>query len=113
MKTRMVEQREGELLGPVDWSYDFDQHKWSDSRGGINPEIVDRGRNALIDLEYKIKQGKVCTVVCYGSRHRVISIGMYDGWPFWKPTPSVYIEFGLNGEWQPFYSISNVEEING
>jgi hypothetical protein len=26
MKTRMVEERIGEMLGPIDWSYDFRPH---------------------------------------------------------------------------------------
>ena len=113
MKIKTIKQREGELLGPVDWNYDFDQHKWSDNRGGVNPEIVDEGKVALKILETKIAEGKPCTVGCYGTRQKVLHVGMYDGWPFWKPTPSVGLESWLGVEWQPFYNIRNVEEMRG
>lgn len=107
----MVEQREGELLGPVDWTYDFDTMAWSDTHGGVNPEIIARGKETLKFVETGMAQGKSYTVYCYGLEQKVISIGMYDGWPFWKPTPSVYLETFWGGEWHPFYNISNAREI--
>ena len=33
MKVRMVEVREGEFLGPIDWLFDFDSVKWADVEG--------------------------------------------------------------------------------
>ena len=106
MKTRMVEQREGELLGPVDWNYDFDQH-------GINPKYVEQGKNNLKIIEDGLSKGKKFRVGYCGINHKVISVGMYDGWPFWRPTPSVLLNTWMGGEWHPFYDIQNVEEVNG
>jgi hypothetical protein len=105
----MVEVREGELLGPIDWSFDFDSVKWADGRGGANPEIVD---NAV----------KILREVCvgdtiqglYGDKPRkVLAVGMYDGWPHWKPFPSVLVESWSGSEWQGFTYLRAIVEKAG
>jgi len=112
MKIRMVEQREGELLGPVDWSYDFEKHSWERGPGGgCNPDCIKRGKEALKIIEDGMKEGKQFTVGAYGANQKVLAIGMYDGWPFWTPTPAVLLETWMGGEWQFYYSLSNPKEI--
>lgn len=112
MKTRMVEERIGEYLGPVDWSYDFASHDWSDRRGGINPhritEQVERLRAIADGLDHG--QGWEATTDGGWPRvgwKRVIRVGMYDGWPHWRPVPSVQIAGVLGSEWHQFYAIAD------
>jgi len=78
----------GEWLGPVDWGYDFARHDWAADRGGVNPEVSADGALALRamcndpDADWRIcPSGMVA--------FRVVIIGMYDGWPHWRPTPAV------------------------
>ena len=107
MKTRMVEERIGEYLGPVDWSYDFAQHNWGQGHGGINPEIVAPAVAMLKQLE----QPGRWEVMMHQNYHEVLRVGMYDGWPFWTPTPSVQTLGPLGPEWHPFYNIQSVARI--
>lgn len=107
MKTRMVEERIGEYLGPVDWSYDFTQHDWGGGNGGMNPEWTAEAVEMLRQLE----QPGRWRVVLYGNYHDVLRVGMYDGWPHWRPVPSILASGTLGPEWHPFYSISAVERV--
>lgn len=91
MKTRMVEERIGEYLGPVDWTYDFSQ----------------RGKELLRQLEQP-GEWQAMTYQCW---RRVLRVGMYDGWPFWKPTPSVLLAGPLWPEWATFYNLQAVERL--
>jgi len=81
--------RIGEWLGPVDWSYYFTQHNWGPSKGGVNPECTSRGADVLREVEQHLAAGRECWISDSGFDHQVIHCGMYDGWPFWKPTPAV------------------------
>lgn len=42
----------------------------------------------------------------------VLDVGMYDGWPYWKPVPSVYSRGPLGGEWHCFSMLSGAETYN-
>jgi hypothetical protein len=35
---------------------------------------------------------------------------MYDGWPYWKPTPAILTSGPLGSEWHFFYDIVGVEK---
>lgn len=110
MKIRMVEQRDGELLGPIDWSYDFTQHDWGKGHGGHNPELTPRSVEALKKLEAWHKEHTLCFALLYGSWQEVWDIGMYDGWPYWEPTPSIFVKSALGGgEWHDYLSISGAK----
>lgn len=111
MKTRMVKERVGELLGPVDWSYDFTQHDWGDGRGGVNPECSKAATEELRKVVELMDAGKRCLVSIYGEGHEVLAVGMYDGWPYWEPTPSVYLKTWMGGEWHSWDQIRCVKEI--
>jgi hypothetical protein len=112
MRYETVTNRIGELLGPIDWTYDFSQHDWGPNRGGINPE-VSRKLDWLKELEASPQSYQATTDGGWPKVgwKRVIQVGMYDGWPFWKPTPSVQIAGALGCEWHPWYSISAIERL--
>jgi hypothetical protein len=110
MRTETRTERIGEYLGPVDWSYDFTSHDWSEGHGGVNPACTRQATLELRKLVELFDQGKTCMVSLYGEGHRVLQVGMYDGWPFWKPTPSVLVSTWLGSEWHPWYQIRNVCE---
>jgi hypothetical protein len=111
MRTEMQAVRIGEYLGPVDWAYDFSQHNWSEGKGGINPGHAQRSKEWLTQLEAE-PDAYIATTDGGWPKvgwQRVVRVGMYDGWPFWKPTPSVQLAGPLGTEWHPWYSISAIE----
>ena len=99
MKYRQVTERVGELLGPVDWSYDFEAHCWGPDKGGTNPSVVESRKQILRricdepDAEWEVG---LCHSDCM---YKLLAVGMYDGWPYWKPTPSVCTANWLGVEW--------------
>ena len=43
----------------------------------------------------------------------VLYVGMYDGWPYWRPVPSVLIRGVLGGaEWHAFSMVTDYEPAN-
>lgn len=110
MKSYQVTQYEGEYLGPIDWTYDFNQHAWSEHRGGINPDIIPK----MVEMLRSIETGNWLATTDGGSPKfgwkQVLRVGMYDGWPHWKPTPSFMLAGTLGPEWHPFYSLSGIEK---
>lgn len=82
MKTRMVEERIGEWLGPVDWSYPFTIGAYVN-----NSERQQRAIAVLKELTADPKGWvyQPSGFTCF----EVLNVGMYDGWPYWKPTPAI------------------------
>lgn len=84
MRTYQQTVREGENMGPVDWDHPTAKDKpqiWRDAEA--NP-------SAYTFSEY---------------RRSIISICMYDGWPYWTPRPAVCFIGPLNSaEWAFFDS---------
>ena len=107
---RTVQRTEyiGENVGPIDWSYDFDQHAWGPGKSGVNPECVREGKETLRVIEQAIVAGQRVTFTPSDfSAFDVVQCCMYDGWPFWRPTP--YIAYvGPLGcvEWTPYYNLA-------
>ena len=112
MKTRMVKIREGEYLGKVDWAYDFSAHDW-DHGGGTNPISIRDAVMKLKFLEYHV--GKWQATVDGGMPRcgcgDVIAVGMYDGWPYWRPVPSFQISTQLGPEWHSFCMLSDIRPM--
>lgn len=109
MRTKTVTVSEGELLGPVDWSYDFTSHDWSQYKGVVNPEVSARAKGLLRQIEVGLADGKRVEAAFYSDYHQpVIEIGMYDGWPYWRPVPSIFVRGTLGGEWHSFCSLMGV-----
>jgi hypothetical protein len=111
MKYETVIQRIGENLGPVDYAYDFTKHDWSGSRGGVNPEVTKASIDQLRRLEaaFADKRNRVEVRLMHSDCYWVVlAVGMYDGWPFWEPTPSVQVFRVLGAEWHPWYYVQDV-----
>jgi hypothetical protein len=112
MRYETVTNRIGEYLGPIDWNYDFAQHNWGPNHGGINPELS-RKLDWLRELEANPQHYQATTDGGWPKIgwKRVVQVGMYDGWPFWKPVPSVQIAGTLGCEWHSWYSITAIERL--
>lgn len=80
-------ERIGEWLGPVDFSYDFAKHGWGNGRGGINPGRVPPSIEMMRKLSAQ-PDGWLYSPSDF-SAFPVVNVGMYDGWPFWEPTPAI------------------------
>jgi hypothetical protein len=91
MKQRTVTVTEGEWLGPVDWDYDFASHGW-DRGGACNPDLIPDSIATLRTVEDGLARGERWTIAECGGRYKVVRVGMWDGWPFWRPTPTYLIE---------------------
>lgn len=78
MKTRMVMERIGEWTTPIDLSYDWLQHR------SLNNDVAKIGRDQILKME----TGKWKYRPDFNSWD-VVRVGMYDGWPYWVPTPAI------------------------
>ena len=81
MRTRMVKERIGENMGPVDWSHDTAKDK---------PQIW---RDAEKNPQGFLFNGRLIYEIC-----------MYDGWPYWKPTPAISFLGPIGPDWNFFDS---------
>jgi hypothetical protein len=101
---------EGELLGPVDWTYNFRQH--FDNMGcseAVKDEYCRRAVALLRELSMDHKSYQV--VLSHGCVERnVYAVGMYDGWPYWKATPALLTSGTLGPEWHFFYDLQRIEK---
>lgn len=111
VKTRTVTERIGENMGPIDWSYDFRSH--FDSYGSGEEFRDEACRTAIRQLREAsegIARGEKWEACCYDHWHEILDIGMYDGWPFWRPVPSMGLYTFLGVEWHNFSSIRGVRQ---
>lgn len=88
MQTRVVTERIGEDVGAVDWEHPYAANMpehWRDAEQ--NPEKYELLLNGMF------------------TPRDVFKLCMYDGWPYWKPTPAIYRASPLGGcEWTHFNS---------
>lgn len=97
--------RAGEKVGPIDWDYDFRRHFNSlcasdEARDRECALAVARLRAAVAALAAG-KRLDVCSSGGYW--FEVLDIGMFDGWPYWRPVPSVLRTETLGGtSWDTF-----------
>lgn len=109
--------RIGERVADIDWAYDFRSHfniLCSDDEH--RDEACERAKDRLRRMEAAIKEGKEVLATTNGSWPRcglkkVADVGMYDGWPYWRPVPSVMTYGTLGTEWHSFSSITDIEEV--
>lgn len=110
MKTYTKIVREGEMLGPVDYEYNFRQHFES---MGCSAERRDEACSRAVELLRQVEAGAEAGIrVSLAHSHvwkDVYSVGMYDGWPFWKPTPALLCSGTLGAEWHFFYDLQEVK----
>ena len=103
--------REGELLGPIDWNHpfidSFQHHCCSDAQ---KQEYCDAALTVLRRTCELNAAGESIEVRCGEYWYRVLGIGMYDGWPFWKPMPAVCVRDRVFGVaiWKFFYELEDV-----
>lgn len=115
MRERTVTVREGELLGPIDWSYDFASHGW-DCGGSMNPAVLALALDCLAKLDAGLGRGETWEATTDGGWPRigwgeVRAVGMYDGWPYWKPTPSVRIAGHFGASWSSAFMLHGVRRV--
>ena len=86
MKSRNVTVYEGEDVGPIDWS-----HETAKDKPEIWREAEKSPQDFMLRGEFKDRE--------------IYRVCMYDGWPYWKPTPALLVESPLGGsEWKFFNS---------
>lgn len=113
MRTETRTVQIGEYLGPIDWSYDFAAWGW-DRGGSGNPTIVPESVETLKTVEAGLARGETWTVVEHGNRREVIQVGMYDGWPYWTPTPFYFLRSSLGGgEWSSWFGPHSPARVGG
>lgn len=100
MRTRTVIERVGEYLGPVDWSFDFWSFDWHHG-GGANPSSVAEGIQSLIRLTREPDAAWLYMVDPWYAQP-IGAVGMYDGWPYWRPVPSIVAYSPCGAEWHSF-----------
>lgn len=111
MRTYTETKREGELLGDVDWSYDFRSH--FDGWSGDKDEHC---RNQVEKLR-QLTNGEKWEATTDGGWPRcgwgeVVAVGMYDGWPYWRPVPSVAIMGSFGVEWSAFANVTSIRKAS-
>jgi hypothetical protein len=102
VKTRTVTERVAEELGPVDWS-----HPMVAEVEARRPGLIAMLREAEQNPEsFEVTtDGGGWPRVGWGQVLRVV---MYDGWPYWRPTPTV-VSMGWAGvRHDPINSISEL-----
>jgi hypothetical protein len=82
MRTETRTVRIGEDMGPIDWDHDIAKDKSA---------IWHEAEKAPFDYLFNGRE--------------IIKLCMYDGWPYWTPTPAIFSVGPLNsGEWTFFNS---------
>jgi hypothetical protein len=106
-----VTTREEGYVGPIDWTYDFKSHGWG-QKGSVNPDCIDRQIEWLKKLDATSNNQWSASTYTGWPRiwHKVISVGMYIGWPYWRPIPSVLLQGPLGPEWHSFLSLTGVSD---
>ena len=112
MKTRTETVREGEMLGPVDWQYNFRQHfdeycTSDENREKFCAASVAQLRQLADGAEWEATVDGGWPRCGYG---KVLDVGMYDGWPYWRPVPSVCIATSFGASWHSFDSVKGIRK---
>jgi len=107
MRTETRTVNIGEWLGPVDWSYDFEAQGNTSS----DPDRNKKAAAMLREVEDGLNRGERWMVYAYGTEREVLRVGMYDGWPHWKPTPTYLTKTWLGGEEMGWYSPVSVRRL--
>ena len=112
MKTIQVTKRIGENMGPVDWSYNFLYHFQSHCCSGEKKkEYCKHAVETLRHVEEEFRAGKAIQVRVGEVWLKLLDVGMYDGWPFWVPTPSFQVHTIFGTEWHTFSELKAMRFI--
>lgn len=110
MRTWIETHREGTLLGPVDPDYNFAQHFES---MGCSAEYKAERCAACVRMLSEIAEDPASWEVELSHSSvwkQVYEVGMYDGWPFWVPTPAMLTSGTLGAEWHFFYDLQRIRK---
>ena len=109
MKTyqKTITVREGEWF-VFDPDYDWYQYNIYPN----NPETVERKIKMFTEIEKLFREGKRIRI-SYDSMMggNLLNIGMWDGWPFWKPTPYVLLKHWSGSEKHTWYDIQSYKVL--
>lgn len=108
--------RVGERVSDLDWSYDFRKHfNLMCCNDAGKDRACEEAKDLLRKIEKALQEGRNVRATTDGGLprcglHPVIDIGMYDGWPYWTPVPSVCTRGHFGVTWHSFSSITEIEE---
>jgi len=108
MKTYTQTVREGENMGQIPEDYDFIEWHKGDHLYPNNPETVIQKGKQILEIQEAFLEGKTVYILEYFDvpYKKVTDVGMYDGWPYWKPVPHVNTPSTIfNCGWVTWYSI--------
>jgi hypothetical protein len=116
MRTETRTVQIGERVGDIDWNYNFLSHFvnycTSDEK---KAEFCKESMEQLRVIEERFKAGLPTLATTYGGWPRcgfgeVLDVGMYDGWPYWRPVPSICIKDNVlgGGNWHAFSTITEI-----
>lgn len=114
MRTITTTERIGERVGDIDWNYDFLSHFKNYCTGDeTKAKYCKESTEQLRTIEERYKAGLRTMATTDGGSSRigwgqVLDVGMYDGWPYWRPVPSVRILGPLGGEWHAFSTVTEI-----
>jgi hypothetical protein len=101
VKIKMVEERVGEELGLIDWS-----HPMIAEVETCRPQIIAMLREAeKSPHDFSATTDGGWPKVGWGDVLRVV---MYDGWPYWRPMPTVVTLHWHGVSYNAFNAISEV-----
>ena len=110
MRTFQETVREGENMGRIVKKYPWVEHYGNNCCSNKEKRrMANEARDRMFKIEKLFLQGKKMEILYDGEYWRkLLDIGMYDGWPFWKPTPAVYLKHSLGGgEWRFYYEVND------
>lgn len=108
MRTETQTVRIGEWLGPVDWSFDFAAFTDRHLNGGDSTKAI----AMLREIEDGLHRGERWGIWEHGTMREVISVGMYDGWPFWTPRPCYLAKTPIGGDKSEWYGPTAAEQLS-
>lgn len=105
MRTWTETRREGTDRGPVDWTHP------------MVAAAVERSGVSADTLRAMERDPSGFQVTNDGGWPRcgwrpVISVSMYDGWPYWTPRPAALVSGVLGPEWYWLDSLTGVENVS-
>lgn len=108
MKYRTVTERVGEYLGPIDWSFDFDKDNTVGRSEKWTAELKENLRLLEADPDaYEATTDGGSPKFGWGE---VLQVGMYDGWPYWRPHPSVLLASWAGASWHSYSAICAIRK---
>jgi len=111
MKTieRTVFERIGENMGKIaDSGFDFSASNCYQN----DPEYKQKKISLILEIEKLFHEGKKLKVMydpIIGGE--LVDVGMWDGWPYWSPTPAVCLSSWHGSEWHFWQDIQSYSII--